>query len=74
MLNALDMNEARKVVLIGENVVDMLFRKENPIGKYIRMGQEMFRVIGTIKNTMLNSYEARVIYMPYSVYEPQIRN
>ena len=42
---------------------------ENPIGKYIRMGQEMFRVIGTIKNTMLNSYEARVIYMPYSVYE-----
>ena len=30
MLNALDMNEARKVVLIGENVVDMLFRKENP--------------------------------------------
>lgn len=57
MLNALDMNEARKVVLIGENVVDMLFRKENPIGKYIRMGQEMFRVIGTIKNTMLNSYE-----------------
>ena len=69
MLNALDMNEARKVVLIGENVVDMLFRKENPIGKYIRMGQEMFRVIGTIKNTMLNSYEARVIYMPYSVYE-----
>ena len=69
VLNALDMNEARKVVLIGENVVDMLFRKENPIGKYIRMGQEMFRVIGTIKNTMLNSYEARVIYMPYSVYE-----
>ena len=61
--------EARKGVLIGENVVDMLFRKENPIGKYIRMGQEMFRVIGTIKNTMLNSYEARVIYMPYSVYE-----
>ena len=50
MLNALDMNEARKVVLIGENVVDMLFRKENPIGKYIRMGQEMFRVIGTIKH------------------------
>ena len=69
MLNALDMNEARKVVLIGENVVDMLFRKENPIGKYIRMGKEMFRVNGTIKNTMLNSYEARVIYMPYSVYE-----
>lgn len=69
MLNALDMNEARKVVLIGENVADMLFRKENPIGKYIRMGQEMFRVIGTIKNTMLNSYEVRVIYMPYSVYE-----
>lgn len=68
-LNALDMNEARKVVLIGENVVDMLFRKENPIGKYIRIGQEMFRVIGTIKNTVLNSYEARIIYMPYSVYE-----
>ena len=29
MLNALDMNEARKVVLIGENVVDMLFRKKS---------------------------------------------
>lgn len=68
-LNNLDMNEARKVVLIGENVVDMLFKKENPIGKYLRINQEIFRVVGTIKNTMLSSYEARVIYMPYSVYE-----
>lgn len=68
-LNNLDMNEARKVVLIGQNVVDMLFKKENPIGKYLRINQEIFRVVGTIKNTMLSSYEARVIYMPYSVYE-----
>lgn len=68
-LNNLDMNEARKVVLIGQNVVDMLFKKENPIGKHLRINQEIFRVVGTIKNTMLSSYEARVIYMPYSVYE-----
>lgn len=69
ILNSLDMEEARKVVLIGENVVGMLFKKENPIGKYIRINQDIFRVVGTIKNTMLNSYEARIIYMPYSVYE-----
>lgn len=31
MLNALDMNEARKVVLIGENVVDMLSEKKIPL-------------------------------------------
>ena len=28
---------------------------EKPMCNYSRMGQEMFRVIGTIKNTMLNS-------------------
>ena len=68
ILNALDMIEQRKVALIGQNVVDVLFKNEQPLGKQIRVGQEFYRVVGIIKNTLLSSNEARVIYVPYVTY------
>jgi len=67
-LNVLDMQEKRKVALIGQNVVDVLFKNEQPIGKPIRISQEIYRVVGIIKNTMLSANEARTIYVPYSTY------
>ncbi|NDV83407.1 ABC transporter permease [Bacteroides sp. 51] len=68
VLNDLDMAEKRKIVLIGKNIADILFKNENPIGKDIRIGKEFYKIVGVIKNTLLNSSEERVIYIPYSTY------
>lgn len=68
ILNVLDMRESRKVVLIGENVAEVLFKDKLATSRQIRINQEIYRVTGTIKNTILNTYEARSIYMPYSTY------
>jgi putative ABC transport system permease protein len=46
-LNQKDMDEKRKVAVIGARVVEVLFDKENPIGKYIKIKGVYFLVIGT---------------------------
>ncbi|MBL7900724.1 MAG: ABC transporter permease [Bacteroidia bacterium] len=46
-INDLDIKEKRKVCVIGERVVDMLFKKdEEPLGDYIRVNGVYFKVIG----------------------------
>lgn len=39
---------ARAVAVVGSDVVDELFPGEDPIGKYVRIGQERFEVVGTL--------------------------
>jgi len=47
-LDAGDLAEGRKVALIGENVRNVLFGDENPIGRYVSFRGVFFRVIGEI--------------------------
>ena len=68
LLNFLDMNECRKCIIIGKNVADVLFNREDPLNKEIRIGTEVYVVVGIIKDTLLSFSEGRVIYMPYSTY------
>lgn len=67
LLNSLDASENRNVALIGKNVADVLFGKQEPIGKMIQVNQVLYKVVGIIKNTLLNNMEARTVYIPYSV-------
>jgi putative ABC transport system permease protein len=67
-LNRLDEMEKRKVLLIGNNVAEMFFDRNDPIGKHLTIGNNVYSVVGVIKNTLLNNTEARQIYMPYSVH------
>ncbi|MDC1106145.1 ABC transporter permease [Prolixibacteraceae bacterium] len=48
-LNYLDMVEKRKVVVISKQVVDALFRRENPINKMVIVKGIPFRVVGIVK-------------------------
>ena len=68
ILNPLDGIEARKVVLIGSNVADVLFDRLSPIGKAIHINDEIFTVVGIIANNLLNQYEDRLIYMPFRTF------
>ncbi len=49
-INALDIEQKRKVAVIGKRVQEILFEKEEePIGKYIRIKGISFKVVGVYK-------------------------
>ena len=45
-INDLDMTDFRKVIVIGENIRKALFKDEDPMGKYIRLNNVPFKVVG----------------------------
>lgn len=49
MLDAQDIRKGTSNVVIGQEVVDELFKDEDPIGKILRIGKNQFTVIGTLK-------------------------
>lgn len=64
-LNDTDQREKRKVTVIGAKVVEVLFGRENPIGKYIDVNGIEYKVVGTFKDEG-SEYEQKVIYIPIS--------
>lgn len=65
-LNEFDINEFRKVAIIGEKVRDAFFLEgEEPIGKYIKVNSIPFKVVGIFKDEGSEG-EAEIIYLPIS--------
>jgi len=64
-LNDKDQKERRKVTVIGEKVVEVLFGRINPIGKYIDVNGIKYKVVGTFKDEG-SDFEQKVIYIPIS--------
>jgi len=73
-LNYLDIHNNRRVVLIGKKISETLFEKTDPIGQYINIDNSYFLVIGLIENNVLNSFEAREVYIPYQVFSSLYSN
>ena len=48
LINAQDLAEARRVVVLGEEVRKQLFPHERAVGKQVRLNQVPFEVVGTI--------------------------
>ncbi|MCE1198136.1 MAG: ABC transporter permease [Marinilabiliales bacterium] len=65
-INEMDMMEFRKVVVIGDDIKKALFKEEDPIGKYIRIGGVPFNVIGISKDKRRNQDNNRQAYIPFS--------
>jgi len=54
-INDKDIQDARKVAVIGKRVEEILFEKEeDPLGKYIRISGVYFQVVGVFKPTNNN--------------------
>jgi len=72
-LNDLDLKEKRKVVVIGQRVVDLLFEKdENPLNQYIQINGVYFMVIGVFKskrNGEAASQDNQRINMPFTTLQ-----
>ena len=72
-INQLDMQERRKVAVIGTKVRDILFEKgEEPIGQYIRISGVYFKVIGVFRTKQTGDRAERdtqKIYVPFSTFQ-----
>ena len=69
-INNTDIDEERKVCVIGQKIVDELFEKdEEPVGDYVEINGSFFQIIGTYKQSNTNFFEGDdSILIPFSTY------
>ncbi|HNZ67718.1 MAG: ABC transporter permease [Prolixibacteraceae bacterium] len=63
-INDLDIKELRKVIVIGDEIRKALFKEEDPMGKYIKVGSVPFKVIGITLDP--GTDRNRQAYMPFT--------
>lgn len=72
-INELDMKEKNKVIVLDQKIAEVLFKDNQPLGKYVKVGQVMFKVVGI--NTKREQYGGSNAYIPFStaqaIYNPQ---
>lgn len=72
-LNRIDLDERRKVAVIGPRVREVLFGKnENPLDQSIRVNGVTFRVIGEFKPKRSggdSNEEAQTIFVPFTAFQ-----
>lgn len=73
-INQKDIDDRRKVCVIGERVYEVMFEKdENPVGQYIRLSGVWFQVIGVAKpintNISYGSDKRETIYIPLTTMQ-----
>lgn len=74
LMNEIDVLEKRKVCVIGERVVEVMFDKdEDPIGQYLRISGVYFQVVGVIHpETRINiggGKKEETIIMPFTTMQ-----
>ena len=72
-INSVDIDNRRKVAIIGTDVYETLFDKgENPIGEYIRLNGIYFQVVGVIRamsQATIGSDTKETVYIPFSTMQ-----
>ncbi|MDD2285557.1 MAG: ABC transporter permease [Paludibacter sp.] len=63
-INETDMLENRKVIVIDQRIKEVLFKEESPLGKFVKVDQVMFQVVGV--NTKKERWGDGNAYIPYS--------
>lgn len=65
-INDLDINDFRKVIVIGDNVRLALFKGVDPLGEYINLNNVPFKVVGIIHDRGRRNDDERTSYIPIS--------
>lgn len=63
-INIMDIREQRKVIAINEKIADVLFPKENPVGKNVKVNNVVYKVVGVVK--YMTGNDSREGYIPIS--------
>ena len=71
LINSIDIENRRKVCVIGKEVYETLFNiGENPIGENIRVNGLYYQVVGVAhpvsENVNIGSYPPQTVYIPFS--------
>lgn len=71
-INQLDIKEKNKVIVLDKRVSDLLFKDESPLGKYVKVGQLMYKVVGI--NSKREQWGGPNTYIPFTtsqqIYNP----
>lgn len=71
-LNRLDLEERRRVAVLGDDLKDLLFGDEEAVGRTVRVGDTPFLVVGVMKpkvqNSSYNSRDEDRIFIPASTH------
>lgn len=72
-INQLDIEDNRKVAVIGDQIYDMLFEKGEPaVGKTILIQNVHFRVVGRVHSSRRGGAadeDAATVYIPFSTFQ-----
>ena len=74
LLNEIDIRQKRKVCIIGERVVEVMFSgEENPLGEYLKINGVYFQVVGVVRPETQVNFNARqkdeAIMMPFTTMQ-----
>ncbi len=72
-INQKDIDERTKNITIGRLVAQDIFKKEDPVGKYIEMGESAFKVVGIFQDKS-GDREERLVYLPYTTRQLMEKN
>jgi putative ABC transport system permease protein len=70
-INEMDMQESRKVCVVGKRVVEILFKGNSPLGEYISINGVNFQVVGTFKPQVsghMAERDEQSIIIPYTTF------
>jgi len=72
-INTLDVQEKRRVVVLGSEIAEELFGRENPVGKSLKIDTVPFTVIGILQKklqtSMNNGPDSRRAVMPATTHQ-----
>lgn len=63
-INKMDIDQTRKVIVLSQPIVDILFKEEDPIGKFIKVGSIQFQVVGVFQD--YEQADAKKAFLPIS--------
>ena len=66
-INNLDIKNENKIIVIDQRIAETLFKGKSAIGKYVKVGQLMYKVVGV--NTKKEGWAGPVAYIPFSTYQ-----
>jgi len=72
-INQKDIDERTKNITIGRLVAQDIFKKEDPIGKYIEIGESAFKVVGVFQDKS-GDREEQLVYLPYTTRQLMEKN
>lgn len=74
-INSLDLNNNNKVIVLDKKITDILFKNESAIGKNVKVGDIIFKVVGI--NSKKERWGDGTAYIPFTtaqiIYNPDRR-